>query len=130
MTRLKSCSKEIRKKALDARSDPDGAIPRVARRALRRRLSRLTRLLHFLPTVFRALGHRVPHAFGRLFDALPYLALGDLLRAALDMTRCLLHLRIIGGAGESGGKQKKREHEHRGQHESFHRGSSSDMIWA
>src|SRR4030095_13049798 len=121
MTRLKSCSKEIRKKALDARSDPDGAISRVAPRALRRRLSRLTRLLHFLPTVLRALGHCVPHTFGRLFDALPDLAFGDLLRAALDMTCCLLHLRIIGAAGESGGEQKKREHEHGGQQETFHR---------
>src|SRR4030095_8086158 len=96
MTRLKSCSKEIRKKALDARSDPDGAIPGIAPRALRRRLSRLTRFLHFLPTVLRALGHCVPHTFGRLFDALPDLAFGDLLRAALDMTRSL------GGHGRRG----------------------------
>ena len=79
----------------------DGAIARVSPGGLRGRLGGLPRLLQLLAAILRAFGDRVADAFGRFGDAFPDLAVGDLLRAALDLLGGGLHLRVVGGEGES-----------------------------
>src|ERR1700720_3152773 len=89
--RRTSVREELRKETLDAVSEGNGAIARIAPGGLRGRLGGLTRFLQFLATVLRAFGHRRTDALGRLFDAFPNLATGDLLCAALDLLYPDLH---------------------------------------
>src|ERR1700674_2363610 len=118
--RRTSVREELRKEALDAVPEPDGAIARVAPRGLRRGLGGLTRFLQLLATVLCAFGHRRTDALGGLFDAFPNLATGDLLRSAFDPLHPGLYLRIIGRDGEVGPEQREREYQHDDQSKSFH----------
>src|SRR5207245_1972650 len=125
-----SPGEEIRKETRDGMSEPDGAVARVAPRGLRRRLRGLTRLLQLFAAVLRAFGNGLADAFSRLFDAFPDLAVRDLLRAAFDLIRRVLYLRVVGSDGESGcEQQRKREYKQDDQPESFHRGSSFCQGW-
>jgi len=108
-----SLGEEAREEALDAVPDADGAIARIAPGTLRGRLGGLPRVLQLFAAVLRAFGDRVADTFGGLGNAFPDLAVGDLFRAALDLFRGRLHLRIVGGDGESGCEQREREDEHK-----------------
>src|SRR4029453_5228745 len=118
-----SFREEIRKETLDGVSKPDGAGGRVAQRGLRRRLRSLTRLRQLFAAVLRAFGNGLADAFGRLFHAFAD-AVGDLRRAAFDLIRLVLYLRVVGRDDEAGCKQRKRVYEHDHEPESFHRDSS------
>src|SRR4029450_576174 len=116
---------EIPKETCDGMSEPDGAVARVAPRGLCRRLRGLTRLLQLFAAVLRAFGNGLADAFSRLVAAFPDLAVGDLLRPALDLIRRVLDLRVVGSDRESGcEQQRKREYKQDDQPKSFHRGSS------
>src|SRR6185437_5321187 len=118
-----SSREEAREEPLDAVAEADRAVAGVGPGGPRGRLGRLPRLLQLLPAVLRAFGDRVADALGGLPDAFPDLAVGDLLRPALDLLGGRLHLRVVGGEGESGCEQHEREREHQDQTGWFHRGA-------
>src|SRR6185295_16060127 len=75
-----SLREEVREEPLDAVAEADRAVAGVAPGGSRGRFGGLACFLQLLPAILRTFGDRAADALGRFSDALPDLAVGDLLR--------------------------------------------------